>query len=455
MDIQELVRAGEGTTVEFKRELPRRDNALSTIVAFANTAGGELVIGVDDNDGTIVGVEPRAAREYEQKLGSWSVQLIQPAVVPIVKTYRIDNRLVIVVSVERGYQQPYSLVSKGVEEGTFVRIGASTRRASPSSLESMRLRSQNLSFDAEPCIGTSVSHLSRSHLEVYLETRKTVRDIAPTSRIDSRWLAKMRFATRLGDQTVATNAGILLFADEPGEHLPQCGLELARFRGTEANEFLDKRSVSGPLVKLYNEGLTFIKTHVARRAVRSASGRSERYAYPEDSMREFLVNALCHRDYGTGTGPVRVAIFDDVIEITNPGALPPGLELSDLGAGVSVLRNPVVGRVLEEMGLIEGWGTGIEVAQSALARASLPPARFVLRGHFTQVSSNWRWAADLPGDLEAILQLAARCGEIDSKNVAEDLGCTDRTARTKLRMLTDQGLLIRRGNTKGTSYVLR
>jgi|GEM_PF-1824453 len=94
MDIQELVRAGEGTTVEFKRELPRRDNALSTIVAFANTAGGELVIGVDDNDGTIVGVEPRAAREYEQKLGSWAVQLIQPAVVPIVKTYRIDNRLV-------------------------------------------------------------------------------------------------------------------------------------------------------------------------------------------------------------------------------------------------------------------------------------------------------------------------------------------------------------------------
>jgi len=172
-------------------------------------------------------------------------------------------------------------------------------------------------------------------------------------------------------------------------------------------------------------------------------------------MREFLVNALCHRDYGTGTGPVRVAIFDDVIEITNPGALPPGLELSDLGAGVSVLRNPVVGRVLEEMGLIEGWGTGIEVAQSALARALLPPAQFILKGNFTQVSSKWRWAADLPRDLEKVLQLAAKRGEIDSKGVAEALGCTDRTARTKLRKLTDQGMLDRRGHTKGTSYILR
>ena len=453
MDLQALIGAGEGSTVELKRELPPRDSVLATIVAFANTAGGELIIGVDDDGGTI-GVDPRAARDYEQKLGSWVVQLIAPSVVPIVKTTRIDDRLILVVSVDRGYQQPYYVTSSGMTEGAYVRIGASTRQASASSLESMRLRSQHTSFDAQPCPRTGTSQLSRSHLDLYIQTRKDVRDIPAPRRVDARWLVKMRFAAQVGGRTVATNAGMLLFADDPSEHLPQYGLELARFRGTDANEFLDKQSAKGPLPTLYSEGLAFFKRHVERRAVRATEGRSEAYAYPEASLREFLVNALCHRDYGTGTGPARLAIFDDVIEMTNPGALPPGLELSDLGTGVSVLRNPVVGRVFEEMGLIEGWGTGVQVAQKALAGASLPPAQFTLKGHFTQVSSRWRWPANLPAGIEAVLVLAANRGDVDSSAVAEALACTDRTARTKLRKLVDQGLLAKRGNTRGATYVL-
>ena len=264
----------------------------------------------------------------------------------------------------------------------------------------------------------------------------------------------MRFCVRVGDRTVPTNAAILLFAEEPRDLLPQSGLDLARFQGTDPAEFLDKRSGAGPLIKLYEDGLTFFRTHIMRGAIRTPGGRNEGDAYPELSFREFLINALCHRDYGTGTGPVRVAIFDDIIEITNSGPLPPGLELNDLGTGVSVLRNPIIGRVLEEMGHIEGWGTGIQVAQGALTNASLPPAVFRLKGPFAQVSSHWRWSSDLPTDLETILKLAANRGEVDSSLVATILACTDRTARTKLQKLVEQRLLVKRGNTKGTVYTL-
>lgn len=455
MDLGDIIRTGEGSTVEFKSDFPDRERVLSTIVAFANTAGGELVIGIDDEDGTILGVEARAARDYEAKLSSWVVELIRPAVVPIVRTLRSEERLVLVVSVERGYQQPYYLADRGVEKGAFIRIGASTRLADASTLQSMYLRSKNTSFDAQPCVNSDLSQLSRSHLAAYLSTRHKVRDIAPPKRVTPQWLVKMRFAERLGDRIVPTHAGLVLFAEEPRELLPQAGLELARFQGTEPTQFLDKRSAGGPLAELYDEGLRFFKAHVARRATRSPAGRTESYVYPEASVREFLVNALCHRDYGTGTGPVRLAIFDDIIEITNPGALPPGLELADLGTGVSVLRNPVIGRVLEEMGLIEGWGTGIQVAQRALAGASLPPAQFLLRGHFTQVSSKWRWPADLSEDLELILQAAAERGHVDSRSVAATLGCTDRAARMKLRKLVDRGLLLKRGNTRGATYIVR
>jgi predicted HTH transcriptional regulator len=452
--MRELIQEGEGSTVEFKAAFPDRQSLLSTIVAFANTAGGELIVGVGDS-GTVVGVSPREAREYEDRVGSWVAELVRPPIVPILRTVTMEDRLLVVVSVERGYQQPYFVASKGVELGTFVRIGSSTRQASASAIEAMRLRSKNATFDAEPCVGLTLDQLSRVHIQTYLQSRLNVRSIPVPPRVDQRWLIKMRFATRLGDAVVPTNGAVLLFAEEPRAVFPQSGLDMARFRGTDATEFLDKRTGSGPLVSLYNEGLTFFRAHIPRRAVRTPRGRQESHVYPEEAFREFLINALCHRDYGTGTGPVRMAIFDDVIEFTNAGSLPPGLELRDLGTGVSVLRNPVIGRVLEEMGLIEGWGTGIQVAQAALAKASLPPAEFRLKGHFTQVSSRWRWPAGLAPDLESILRLTASRGEVDSARVAAMLACNDRTARSKLRRLVDHGLLVKRGRTKGVTYVLR
>ena len=101
MHIHDLILEGEGSTVEFTSMFPDRDALLSTLVAFANTAGGELFLGVND-DGSVVGVAPREAREYEEKLSSWVADRIQPPVVPIMRTARIDDHLVLVVSVERG-----------------------------------------------------------------------------------------------------------------------------------------------------------------------------------------------------------------------------------------------------------------------------------------------------------------------------------------------------------------
>ena len=139
-------------------------------------------------------------------------------------------------------------------------------------------------------------------------------------------------------------AGVLLFHARPGEILPQVGLEMARFRGTRTGEFLDKSSVDLPAWKLYGEALTFIHKHLPVQAVREEKGRTERLAYSVLAFRELMINAVCHRSYEPGTGPVRLAVFDDLIEITNSGPLPEGLELSDLGTGISVLRNPILAR---------------------------------------------------------------------------------------------------------------
>jgi ATP-dependent DNA helicase RecG len=167
------------------------------------------------------------------------------------------------------------------------------------------------------------------------------------------------------------------------------------------------------------------------------------------------MNALCHRAYEGLSGSVRVALFDDVIEITNPGSLPDGLQLNDLGTGISMLRNPVIARGLSEIGLIEGWGTGIQVAQEALRMASLPPASFHLKGFFMQISSNWRWAGNIPVPEQKVLSLAASQGSITSVEVITLLSTSERSARRILQSLVEKKYLSKSGTTKAASYHLK
>ena len=197
-----------------------------------------------------------------------------------------------------------------------------------------------------------------------------------------------------------------------------------------------------------------ISKHIPLQAIRTDRGRIERPAYPVAAFREFMVNSLCHRSWEEGSGPVRLALFDDVIEITSSGTLPEGLELNDIGAGISVLRNPIIARAFNEIGLIEGWGTGIRLAQAELAEAKLPPAEVKLKGFFTQISSIWRWPSDLNPAQQEILELAAANRRVTAVQVADLLQVSDRTARNRLATLVTRGLLVKTGTTKSAQYHL-
>ena len=199
----------------------------------------------------------------------------------------------------------------------------------------------------------------------------------------------------------------------------------------------------------------FLQCHVSSAVIRSDSVRVETSSYPSIAFREFAVNALCHRSYEHQTGSIRCAIFDDAIQITNPGTLPDGLNLDDVGCGVSVIRNPIIARVFNEIGLIEAWGTGIQVAQQELAKHNLPPARIELKGFFLQVTSPWRWPNTLAKNEVAIVRTAASHGDITSEEVAASLKVTDRAARKILSALVSREVLVKVGSTKGTVYRLR
>jgi ATP-dependent DNA helicase RecG len=349
----------------------------------------------------------------------------------------------------------YALNVGGSSQDVFVCIGSSTRKADAATIERMRLQSLGRTWDGLPVAEATMDLLDVGLIQEFWSERYQARGIPIPKSGEKDWLLKNRFAYSESNRLAPTNAGILFFHPRPQEILPQAKVEMARFDRASARNFLDKQSLDGPLWKLPELALQFMKKHIPLRAVRGRLQRSEGLAYPEAAFRELFLSALCHRAYEGSSGSVRVALFDDVVEITNPGSLPDGLQLNDLGTGISMLRNPVLARGFSEIGLIEGWGTGIHVAQEALRHASLPPAEFNLKGFFTQVSSNWRWATNLPEGEQKTLTLAVTMGAITTGEVATLLNTSERSARRILQTLVTKKYLLKSGTTKAAAYRLQ
>lgn len=449
----------ESSTLEFKRELPRKEALLATLCALANTAGGEIHIGVDDS-GQPVGLVESTLLDSEERISSWIVDGIKPMLVPFISIRMTPKGPILVIQVGGGSGRPYSCI--GTDGGTtYVRIGSTTRKADTATLHRLRLQAMGRTWDSMPAHGVSEKDLDAGLIKEYLQARSTRRKLPPPKGSTREWLLKNRFLTNENGRVQPTHAGVLFFHPCPQEILPQSQVELARFAKTDTRDFLDKQSLVGPLWKLPDLALDFLKKHLPTRAIRGglpgrlSMQRAEFLAYPHEAFREFFINAICHRSYEDPGTVVHVALFDDLLELTNPGSLMEGFEVQDLGSGLSSLRNSVIARGFNEIHLIEGWGTGIREAQKSLHAVGLPSATFRLKGFFFQVSSLWRWSADLSENDVAILNLITSAGSISSAEAAEKLGWSPRTTRRTLGILVEKGLLAKSGTTKASLYRLR
>lgn len=358
MSILKLLAAPESRTLEFKEKMPSALAIAKTVCAFSNGAGGSIVIGIRDRDKTLIGIDELEIPDVEEQVANITYEMLEP--IPSFNTtiHNIEGKLLLKIEVYPGRLKPYHLKNKGEMEGTFVRVGSTNRKADPEIIEELRRQRMNIGFDETAVQTASLEELQPENLAFYFKMRKKVRGI-PENEINSSFFEKKRFALRLNGSFYPTVAGILLFSSEPDIHLSGAVIKCARFKGNEMDEFLDQRIVSGPIFKQIEEALTFFKRNISRGAKIEGLYRKEAYEYPEKAIREALVNAVCHRDYSRKGADIKFAIFDDRIEITSPGLLPSSITLGDLGKGVSEHRNKIIGRTFNELGLIEGFGTGV------------------------------------------------------------------------------------------------
>lgn len=450
MSIQDLLSSPESKTLEFKETMPTPQAIAKTACAFSNAGGGTILIGVEDKNKTIIGIDEQEIHILEEKIASIVYTIVEPTPSNHITIQNVDGKLLLKIDVFPGSLKPYHLKSKGELEGTYIRVGSTNRKADIETIEELRRQRMNISFDETSVIDASLEDIHTKNIEFYLKKREEVRDI-PKLEPDTKFLKNIKAIQQQNGSIYPTAAGILLFSNEPEKYIPGATIKCARFKGIEMDEFLDQKIIKGSLFSQIEETIAFFKKNVKRGAKIEGVYRKEEYEYPETAIREAVVNAICHRDYSRKGADIKFAIFDDRIEITSPGGLLPQISLSDLGTGVSELRNKIIGRIFNEMGLIEGWGTGIRRIRKQIEEKGLVPPEFrESNGFFKAIIYNepLQEPFELDKDEKEIIAYIQKHGKAGTKDLEKVLGKSKATIKRKIRTLTENGYLIWKGKSK-------
>jgi predicted HTH transcriptional regulator len=242
---------------------------------------------------------------------------------------------------------------------------------------------------------------------------------------------------------VPTIGGVLVFGKNRARHFPDAWIQAGRFRGTNKAHIFDHAEFRSYPSTAVSEAIAFVEKHAIHGFSIDAPRRVERWNLPPVAVREAIINAVVHTDYSQRGGPIRVSIFDDRLEVENPGLLPFGLTVDDLHQGISKLRNHIIGRVFHELGLIEQWGSGVQRMMNACREAGLEAPIFAeygtrFRVTFSTVQS--RPSTADPVDRKILHALKRKDG-LSTQGVAAVIALSARAARTRLARLVALGMV--------------
>ena len=362
MNISQQITQPEGRRLEFKETLPERSDLAKTVVAFANDAGGVLFVGIKDNPRTVVGIDEINLFKFEEQISNIIFDRCYPAIIPEISSFTIQDKQIICVTVYRGSMPPYYLKEKGKMQGTYIRVGSTNRLADESIIHELERRKQNISFDGEtrmdfPAIDLNIDNFKTAYFEKTGEL------------LDIQSLQKLELIHKLQDTLYPTN-GLVLFSDSEfrSKYFHYAKIECARFKGTQSGEFIDQKSITGNISEQSEEAYNFILRHINKGASVEGVYTVSRWEFPVIAIREIIRNAVVHRDYSLTGKDIKVAIYDDMIEITSPGLLPPSIDYSAMESRQSEVRNKVIAPVFKRMGIIDQWGNGLKLIAEELKK---------------------------------------------------------------------------------------
>ena len=422
-DILELVARGEGETIEFKA---KPAGIAETVCAMANTSGGHILVGIDDK-GTVIGVIPKE----EEKIVSYIQGLIPPPEVSINKVH-LNSKVILVIKVNKSAR----FVSLG--SIAYVRIGRSNR---PLDVEEMAIRSVEelkVSFDALPSPASRES-INRGLFEDFLEKRRRIRGIPIRGDLEEN-LQRLK-VVKGGHLTIA---GLLFFTDYPQEHLSNAGARVIRLTpGMETQEILE---LTGPIAGLIDRAYQEVLHRVKKTEFRRGARREAVFAYPEEAIREAIINAFAHRNYRINAD-VRMIFRDNTFIVRNPGSFPAGVDPQN---PEHVPRNPLICQFLYDMGYIERYGYGLIRMREAVNRHPLAEMEILTGGMKTEVI--FRSSSLELDKIERKIILLMEDNEISSGELSRMLNLSKTTVLKRLKRLEHRGLIKSKGKGRNRRY---
>jgi len=363
-DVDVVLKEGEGYFVEFKESAS--DSLPKEMVAFANSSGGRIFIGITD-DRRLVGIQNiNRVKSQVQDIARNCDPPVQ------LEMDMVDN--ILIVQVNEGTDKPYSC-----KEGFFIRVGPNSQKMKRSEIIGL-LKSEGLvRFEEQMCVNFRYPQdFSVDRFRNYLRLCK----ISPTIQRESA-LINLGVAMKDENGLVFTNAGVLLFAKEPRRFHIHAIITCGRFKGTNKVHIIDRKDFADDLILNVENAMKWLMTYIPVRYETQAGSlyRDEVPEIPQDALKEALLNSVIHRDYFEHGAVTMVEFYDDRIEITNPGGLIGGMKIEDLGTK-SQTRNPLIFDLIHRTGMIERMGSGIRRIRELVKAAGLRPPKFESTGFF-------------------------------------------------------------------------
>ena len=350
VELLEIIKKGEDSFTEFKEEKVHPDDLAAEIVAFANTEGGKILLGVSDKK-EIKGIS-KPDMEM-QRVENISHNNCEPSLTISIEKVKINKKIILCIYIPKGVERPYR-TNRGVY---YIRTSSGRRQASREELLRLYQATSSIYYDELPVPTTSVDELDilyfRRFFENFYQTKIEEMDVDL-----NKLLENMKVLTWMDEKLVFTVGGYLLFALNPQKHFPVCKITIAKFYGNEIGEEFEKKDLEGKLEEQI-DGADRVLNQYLRTKVKIEGFENElKFEIPRGVLREAVVNAVAHRDYHIPS-QIRIFIFDNRLEIMSPGKLPNTVTLENIKLGVHSERNQLIVSYLAKMGYMTQIGTGI------------------------------------------------------------------------------------------------
>lgn len=428
----------ETENIEFKSQFT--EEIYKEVIAFANTDGGIIYVGIDDN-GNVIGLDD-VDKEYT-RITNGIRDAIMPDVTMFVK-FTIQENKVVRITVNEGTNKPYYLKGKGLKpNGIYVRQGTSSSSASPEKIRQMIKESDGDNFE---------------------EMRSMNQELTFTEAANAFKKYGVDFSKEKYRVLGITQNSIDLYTNIAMIVSDQCRhtIKVAVFADEANTIFKDSREFNSSVFKQLEDTYSYLMLCNNTASTFEGLKRIDRHDYPEEAIREALLNAIVHRDYGF-SGSIIININNKEAEFISIGGLLPGLMPDDIRSGISQPRNKNLAEIFHRLHLIESYGTGIRKIYNLYQNCPAQPRIEVTQNTFKIILPNMNTAAlsnssskkSATPQMQLILDYIYDNGYI----IDEEIGSLLNLKRTRIFNITKQmrelGLIVVEGRGKDKKYLIK